>query len=161
MSYRRPPMIVETSQLPDHAGQVTMVDGGFDPIHAGHVAYFRAAAELGMPVLCNVSSDEWVGRKHPPLLPQEQRVAVIDAFRDVAFTHLSSLPSVEVLELLRPKIYAKGDDWEGRLPQEELDACERLGIELVYLDTKLDSSTALLDRWHGAQHDAKHAEGRA
>ena len=34
-----------------------MVDGGFDPLHEGHIAYFAAAAELGVPVLCNLASE--------------------------------------------------------------------------------------------------------
>ena len=85
-------MRVATEDLPRHSGVVTMVDGGFDPIHAGHVEYFRAAAELGAPVLCNISSDHWVSRKHTPLLPQDERAAVIDAFRWISFTTCRALP---------------------------------------------------------------------
>src|SRR5207244_10086898 len=61
-------VIVATEELPRLAGTVSMVDGGFDPLHAGHVAYFREAAALGDPVLCNLATDEWVARKPPPLL---------------------------------------------------------------------------------------------
>lgn len=137
-------MIVGTEALERLAGSVTMVDGGFDPIHEGHVKYFAAAAALGDPVLCNVSSDRWVGRKHPPLLDHAQRGAVIDAFRDVAYTHLSDVDTVEVLRRLRPRRYAKGADWEGRLPEPESSLCAQLGIEIVYLDTVTNSSTRLL-----------------
>lgn len=140
-------MLVPTEQLGNHTGRVTMVDGGFDPLHPGHVAYFRAAAELGLPVLCNVSPDDWVARKHAPLLTQAERGAVIDALRDVAYTHLSSGPTVDVLRALRPRRYAKGADWRGRLPAEEVSACEELGIEMVFLDTVLDSSTRILERY--------------
>ena len=141
-------MIVETSELERHRGRVAMVDGGFDPLHAGHIAYFRAAAELDVPVLCNVSSDEWVSRKHPPLLPHRDRAEVIDAIRYIAYTHPSQVPTVEVLRLLEPRYYAKGEDWRGRLPKEELDACEEHGIELVYLDTVTHSSTEILRRYN-------------
>ncbi len=47
-----------------------MVDGGFDPLHGGHIAYFRAARELGRPLLCNLSGDDYVRAKHEPLLPR-------------------------------------------------------------------------------------------
>jgi glycerol-3-phosphate cytidylyltransferase-like family protein len=140
-------MIVGTGELAALRGRVTMVDGGFDPLHAGHVAYFRAAAELGAPVLCNVSGDDWVGRKHPPLLTQAERGLVIDAIRYVDYTHLSAASTAAVLEELRPKAYVKGDDWRGRLPQEEIDLCARLGVEVVFVDTVLDSSTAILGRY--------------
>jgi bifunctional ADP-heptose synthase (sugar kinase/adenylyltransferase) len=140
-------VLVATEELTAHAGRVTMVDGGFDPLHAGHVAYFRAAAELGLPVLCNVSSDDWVGRKHAPLLPQEERGAVIDALRDIAYTHLSHAPTVDVLRALRPRFYAKGADWRGRLPDAETAACAELGVDVVYLETVLDSSTEILQRY--------------
>ena len=140
-------MFVETSDLGVYRGRVTMVDGGFDPLHAGHVAYFEAAAGLGLPVLCNVSSDEYVGRKHPPFLAHGERGAIIDAIRFVDYTHLSRATTNEVLQLLQPRYYAKGADWRGRLPDEELATCRERGIEVVYLDTVVDSSTAVLERY--------------
>jgi cytidyltransferase-like protein len=137
-------MIVTTDDLPKHAGEVTMVDGGFDPIHAGHIDYFRAAAALGHPVLCNVSSDGYVSTKHAPLLPEDQRIRVLDAIRYLDLVHLSRTTTADVLRTLRPAAYAKGDDWEGRLPEEELRICDEFGIEIVYLDTVTQSSTRLL-----------------
>ena len=140
-------MIVPTSELPGLAGQVAMVSGGFDPLHSGHIAYFRAAAGLGVPLLCNVSDDEWVARKHPPLLTQAERVEVIDAIRFVAYTHAEQTTTRDVLELLRPRYFAKGADWRGRLPEEEHAVCEELGVEIVFLDTVVDSSSDILRRF--------------
>jgi cytidyltransferase-like protein len=144
-------VIVATDRLAALAGMVAMVDGGFDPIHPGHVAYFRAASELGAPVLCNVSSDDWVARKHPPLLSQAQRGEVIDAIRFVDYVHLSSTDTDRVLALLRPRSYVKGADWRGRLPEEELAVCREHGIEVVFLDTVTDSSTAIIERFEGGR----------
>jgi bifunctional ADP-heptose synthase (sugar kinase/adenylyltransferase) len=140
-------MIVASADLARRAGQVTMVDGGFDPIHPGHIAYFEAAAGLGLPVLCNVSSDDWVGRKHRPLLTQAERGVVLDAIRWLDFVHLSSTSTADVLRTLRPRYYAKGADWRGRLPDEEVRVCEEVGVEIAFLDTVLDSSTAILHRY--------------
>jgi cytidyltransferase-like protein len=144
-------VIVASADLDRLAGQVTMVDGGFDPLHPGHVEYFRAAAELELPVLCNVSSDDWVVRKHAPLLTQEERAALIDAIRFVDYTHLSSGSTASVLRALRPRLYAKGADWEGRLPAEERRLCEELEIEIVFLDTVSRSSTDILLRYEQAR----------
>jgi bifunctional ADP-heptose synthase (sugar kinase/adenylyltransferase) len=146
-------LIVETHELVRYRGAVTMVDGGFDPIHPGHVAYFHAAADLGAPVLCNVSGDSWVGRKHPPLLPHGDRVVVIDAIRWVDFVHESLISTEEVLRLLQPRFYAKGADWRERLPQEQVRICADHSIEIVYLDTVLDSSSAILERYRVAEVD--------
>jgi len=140
-------MILATQDLGLCRGQVTMVVGAFDPIHPGHIAYIEAAAGLGLPVLCNVSSDQYVSRKHVPFLSQEERAAIIDAVRWVEYTHLSRITTDEVLRLARPHSYAKGADWRSRLPEKELATCAELGIEVVYLDTVLDSSTAILERY--------------
>jgi cytidyltransferase-like protein len=140
-------VIVSSQELPGLVTRTTLVDGGFDPLHPGHIAYFRAAAELGLPVLCNVSSDDWVAQKHPPLLTQRERCELIDAVRYVDYTHASSTSTAEVLALARPRIYAKGADWRGRLPADELAICEREGIEVVFLDTVLDSSSDILRRY--------------
>lgn len=148
-------MIVATEQLPDHAGEVAMVDGGFDPLHAGHIEYFRAARELGAPVLCNVSSDVYVARKHAPLLPDSERVKVIDAIRHVDLVHLSRTTTNDVLARLRPRYYVKGRDWAGRLPAEEVATCERYGIEIVYLDTVVDSSSRILEDYLARERSAR------
>jgi D-beta-D-heptose 7-phosphate kinase/D-beta-D-heptose 1-phosphate adenosyltransferase len=140
-------VIVETSGLDRLAGEVAMVSGGFDPLHPGHVVYFREAAALGVPVLCNVSSDEWVARKHPPLLTQAERVQVIDAIRFVDYTHAEQTTTVDVLARLRPRYFAKGADWRGRLPEEEESVCAEHGIEVVFLNTVVDSSTDVLRRY--------------
>jgi cytidyltransferase-like protein len=147
-------MIVTTEDLAHYRRNVTMVDGAFDPIHPGHIAYFEAAARLGPSVLCNISSDEYLSRKHEPLLSQEERAVIIDAIRWIEYTHLSRMATNEVLRLVEPRSYAKGADWRGRLPQQELATCAELGIAVVYLDTVLYSSTAILERYetrHRAQ----------
>jgi bifunctional ADP-heptose synthase (sugar kinase/adenylyltransferase) len=138
-------MIVGWEGLVELRHKVAMVDGGFDPIHAGHIAYIAAAATTGLPVLCNISSDEWVTAKHPVLLPQEERALIIDALRDVDYTHKSSTATVAVLEQLRPRVYVKGKDWEGRLPAEEREACETHGVEIVFTDTVTNSSSRVMN----------------
>ena len=128
-----------------------MVDGGFDPLHPGHMHYFSAAAALGLPVLCNVAPDDWVSRKHRPLLSQAERGALIDAVRWIAFVHLSSVPTVDVIRELRPRYYAKGVDWRGRLPDDETRICRDVGTEVVFLDTVTHSSSDILERYE--RHD--------
>ena len=140
-------MIVPSADLGGLAGPVTMVSGGFDPLHPGHLAYFRAAADLGAPLLVNVSHDEWVGRKHVPLLTQGERIQLIDALEMVDYVHAEQGPTSEVLALLRPRYFAKGADWEGRLPDDELEICRAHGVEIVFLDTAVDSSTDVLKRF--------------
>ena len=141
-------MILSITQLAEHRGEVAMVDGGFDPLHGGHVAYFREAAALGAPVLCNLASDAYVARKHPPLLPQAERAAVIDAIRWIDYVHLSESSTAEVLDLLSPRFYVKGADWRFReLPAEERAVCSSSAIEIVYLETVLNSSSAILSRF--------------
>jgi cytidyltransferase-like protein len=139
--------ILGFEELERYRKQVAMVDGAFDPIHAGHIDYFREARALGLPVLCNVASDAYVATKHPPLVPATQRVVVVDAIRYIDFTHLNEHDTETILRRLQPVYYVKGRDWEGRLPPEQLAICERLDIRIVYLDTQRDSSTRLLAAW--------------
>jgi cytidyltransferase-like protein len=142
-------MIVTTEQLHKYVGQLAMVDGSFDPLHDGHIGYFRAAAEVGHPLLCNIASDKWTSSKHRVLLSQQQRGVVIDAIKYVSFVHLSATPTLSVLELLQPKVYIKGSDWvaRGGVPSDEKEICQKLGIEIMYLDTVTNSSSRLLAEW--------------
>jgi cytidyltransferase-like protein len=141
-------MIVAWHDLPTLTGQVVMVDGSFDPLHEGHVAYFEAAAKIGKPVLCNITSDELTSRKHPVLLAQANRATVIDAIRFITYVHSAVGSTRDVLEQLRPHAYVKGSDWlsKGGVPTEESSLCEQLGIKVQYVDTVLNSSTRLIEQ---------------
>jgi cytidyltransferase-like protein len=134
-------MILSFEELADYRHQVAMVDGAFDPLHHGHIAYFKAARELGAPVLCNVASDRYVRTKHRPLLSETQRATVI-----------YEIDTETVLRQLRPRYYVKGSDWRERgLPPEQAVICKEHGIEIVYLDTVLDSSSRLLQLFQEQQ----------
>jgi cytidyltransferase-like protein len=140
-------VIVSFDELKQYRGRVAMVDGAFDPLHQGHIEYFRAASELGVPLLCNVASDRYVRTKHPPLLPEDQRAAVVDAIRYITYTHINQFDTETILRELRPSHYVKGKDWDGRLPPEQVAICREYGIAIVYLDTQLDSSSRILQRF--------------
>ena len=141
-------MIVEFEQLRDYRQKVAMVDGAFDPLHRGHIEYFRAAAAaVDVPLLCNVASDEYVRTKHPPLLPEDQRAVVVDAIRYITYTHINRFDTETILRELQPRYYVKGKDWEGRLPREQVRICTEHGIGVVYLDTVLDSSSRILEQF--------------
>lgn len=140
-------MILTFDALAPLRHQVAMVDGAFDPLHHGHVEYFRAASALGVPVLCNVASDRYVRTKHQPLLTEGQRATVVDAIRYISYTHIYEIDTETVLRQLRPRYYVKGADWKGRLPAAQLDICAEHGIDIVYLETMLDSSSRILKEY--------------
>lgn len=58
--------------------RVVLVTGGFDPLHSGHIEYFKAAKELGDHLIVGVNSDAWLTRKKGrPFMPFEERAAII------------------------------------------------------------------------------------
>ena len=140
-------MILTFEELKDYRQAVAMVDGAFDPLHRGHIEYFRAASALSVPLLCNIASDQYVRTKHAPLLPEDQRAAVVDAIRFITYTHINQFDTETILRELRPRYYVKGSDWKGRLPAEQVTICADHGIEVVYLDTVLDSSSRILQQF--------------
>jgi cytidyltransferase-like protein len=58
--------------------RVVVVTGGFDPLHSGHIEYFKAARELGDHLTVGVNSDAWLERKKgKAFMPFEERCAII------------------------------------------------------------------------------------
>ena len=58
--------------------KVVLVTGGFDPLHSGHIEYFKAARELGDHLVVGVNSDAWLTRKKgKAFMPFEERCAII------------------------------------------------------------------------------------
>jgi D-beta-D-heptose 7-phosphate kinase/D-beta-D-heptose 1-phosphate adenosyltransferase len=64
--------------------RVVLVTGGFDPVHSGHIRYFKSAAELGDILVVGINSDEWLIRKKGAyFLTAKERSAIIKELRCV------------------------------------------------------------------------------
>ena len=64
--------------------RIVLVTGGFDPLHSGHIAYFKEARKLGDRLIVGVNSDDWLTRKKGrPFMPFEERCAIINALEVV------------------------------------------------------------------------------
>tara|TARA_B110000003_G_scaffold89929_1_gene91990 strand:- start:2036 stop:2476 length:441 start_codon:yes stop_codon:yes gene_type:complete len=60
---------------------ICVVSGGFDPVHSGHIAYFRAAKQLGDILLVALNSDEWlIKKKGKYFMPFVERKIIIENF---------------------------------------------------------------------------------
>ena len=58
--------------------KVVLVTGGFDPLHSGHIEYFKAARELGDHLVVGLNSDAWLERKKGrAFMPIEERAAIV------------------------------------------------------------------------------------
>jgi cytidyltransferase-like protein len=42
---------------------VVLVSGGFDPVHSGHIEYFKSAKQLSNYLIVGLNSNEWLIRK--------------------------------------------------------------------------------------------------
>lgn len=58
--------------------RIVLVTGGFDPLHSGHIAYFKAAKKLGDELWVGINSDAWLERKKgQAFMPYEERLEII------------------------------------------------------------------------------------
>jgi len=58
--------------------KVVLVTGGFDPLHSGHIAYFKSARELGDKLVVGLNSDSWLTRKKGrPFMSLEERTTIV------------------------------------------------------------------------------------
>jgi len=58
--------------------RIVLITGGFDPLHSGHIAYFKAARALGDILVVGVNSDAWLTRKKgAPFMPYVERATIV------------------------------------------------------------------------------------
>ena len=99
---------------------IVLVTGGFDPLHSGHIAYFKAARELGDKLIVGLNSDKWLERKKGrAFMPIRERVNIVKHLRMVDHTVLfddgdgSAKEAIRNARLLYPHakiIFANGGD---------------------------------------------------
>ena len=139
--------------------KVVIVSGGFDPIHSGHIAHFKAAKELVDLLIVGLNSDDWLIRKKgKPFMPINERLAIVRELRvvDLAFAFNdddnSSRDLIQkVLELYESDVvFANGGDrTHDNIPEvEQFKDNPKVSFEFgVGGDDKKNSSSWILANW--------------
>ena len=139
--------------------KVVLVTGGFDPLHSGHIAYFKAAKEFGDTLCVAVNSDDWLKRKKGKFfMTIEERMAVLKElktpdvvieFRDKDDTANDAI--YMALQVYDEVVFANGGD-RGRMNTPEYIKYKddpRVIFEFgVGGDNKMNSSSKLLEEWN-------------
>lgn len=59
--------------------KIVLVTGGFDPLHSGHISYFKSARTLGDMLIVGLNSDEWLERKKGrAFMPWNERLCIVN-----------------------------------------------------------------------------------
>lgn len=117
-------LLVKADEWRLNKKKVVLTNGCFDILHAGHVRYLMAARALGDLLVVGLNSDVSVktlkgeGR---PVNNEFDRAEVLAALEAVdAVVIFSEKTAEDLVQRLKPSIYAKGGDYETKaLPESE------------------------------------------
>jgi D-beta-D-heptose 7-phosphate kinase/D-beta-D-heptose 1-phosphate adenosyltransferase len=140
--------------------RIVLITGGFDPLHSGHIAYIKAARELGDSLIVGVNSDEWLRRKKgQEFMPWEERATIIAALHDVDRvinfddSDNSAKDAIRKVRTIYPTaqiIFANGGDrTKENIPEMDLLE-EMLHLDFVFAvggEDKKNSSSWILQEW--------------
>lgn len=129
----------------EDAMRIVLVNGCFDPLHAGHILHFREARKHGDKLVVAVTEDEFVNKgPKRPFFPLSERMYCISELRLVDDV-IAVESSLAALMRVFPSVWALGKDYEGRVRQEDEDWCDENGCEIVFTDSKRYSATRVID----------------
>jgi cytidyltransferase-like protein len=129
---------------------IACVSGYFDPIHIGHIEYFKNARRCADKLMVIVNNDEQaILKKGRAFMPADERIKIIQELRCVDYvfksvdTDRTVCKSLSVAEP-RPTYFCNGGDQNNNsIPETKI--CDELGIELVDgLGDKIQSSSWLI-----------------
>lgn len=137
---------------------IVLITGGFDPLHSGHIAYFKAAKKLGDILIVGVNSDSWLTRKKgAPFMPYMERAAIVRNIVGVDFvidfndSDGSAKNAIWMVRQSYPQdkiIFANGGDRTNEnIPEMDVDDNN---IEFVFGvggEDKKNSSSWILQEW--------------
>jgi cytidyltransferase-like protein len=137
---------------------IVLITGGFDPLHSGHIAYFKAARSLGDILVVGVNSDDWLTRKKgAPFMPYKERAAIIRNIVGVDFVidfnddDGSAKHAIQMVRASYPQeriVFANGGD-RTQVNIPEMDTTDN-NLEFVFGvggEDKKNSSSWILQEW--------------
>ena len=139
--------------------KVVLVTGGFDPLHSGHIEYFKAARELGDHLVVGVNSDAWLTRKKGrPFMPFEERVAIIKELavvdKVIGFDDSDDSACQAIFHTMSTNtgtiVFANGGDRTNTTTPEYSAYGGHPAVEFVFGvggENKANSSSWILDEW--------------
>ena len=143
--------------------KVSVVSGGFDPIHSGHIAYLNDAKEQGDILIVALNSDAWLtNKKGQPFMSFEERKTilenlscvdeVIDFEDDVVGSCINGLVAIKKKYPNDNIIFCNGGDRnDSNIPEMSVS-----GIEFKFNvggNDKKNSSSWILKNWQGDSED--------
>jgi len=132
--------------------KIVCVSGYFDPIHVGHLEYFKNSKKLGDKLLVIVNNDEQATlKKGKPFMPVDERIILINELEcvDIVVKSIDTDRTVcQTLATIEPKptyFCNGGDQFNDIIPEAEI--CDQRGIILVDgLGEKIQSSSWLIKK---------------
>lgn len=137
-------------ELKEQGKKIVATSGCFDILHAGHVAYLNEAKKLGDILVVFVNSDYSVRQlkgDERPIVSQAERAYVLSGLESVDYIcFFNELTPCNVLRNIKPEIFAKGGDYQGKdIP--EMNVLETYGGQIQYLNIVYQcSSTNIIEK---------------
>jgi len=104
-----------TERLRAEGKKIVFTNGCFDILHAGHVTYLAAAADLGDVLFLGLNSDESVTRLKGPERPvnnEEDRAIVLSGLSSVDHVCVFEEDTpYELIKAIQPDFLVKGGDY--------------------------------------------------
>ena len=122
-----------------------------DLLHSGHISLLRRARRLGKLIVGVLSDEAVAGYKRFPLVPFEERMALMRSLSMVdRVVEQRTLSYRENLEALRPDYVVHGDDWvtgvQAPIRREVQEILARTGGQLVEFPYAREASYAELEK---------------
>lgn len=106
-------LAVVTAQLREVESRTVYMCFATDILHSGHIAILKKAKRLGKLMIGVLSDKAVAGYKRFPLLPYEERRAMLESLAGVSqVVEQRTLSYRENLETFRPNFVVHGDDWD-------------------------------------------------
>lgn len=88
-----------------------LATGTFEILHPGHLMYLKKAKELGDELIVIVARDSMIKHKRKPIIPEKQRLKMVQALKIVDRAILGSEKDIfEPVQKIKPDIIALGHD---------------------------------------------------
>ena len=102
--------------------KIGLVSGCFDPLHEGHIVYFKKANKYAKNLICSLDDNKYSRNKNnlTSMFSTETKIEILKSLKYFNKVIVNKNKTENILKKIKPNFFLKDIKWKNKLPKKRI-----------------------------------------